>query len=57
MSGYDLTREYRVPVELVWRALTEADLVAACSTLVCRWCWSGLRPRRERRLSIAPERN
>ena len=29
MSGYDLTREYPVPIELVWRALTEADLVAA----------------------------
>ncbi|HEU4576999.1 MAG TPA: SRPBCC domain-containing protein [Polyangiaceae bacterium] len=29
MSGYDLTREYPVPIELVWRSLTEAELVAA----------------------------
>lgn len=29
MSGYDLTREYPVPIDLVWRSLTEADLVAA----------------------------
>lgn len=29
MSGYDLTREYLAPIELVWRSLTEADLVAA----------------------------
>lgn len=29
MSSYDLTREYPVPIELVWRSLTEAELVAA----------------------------
>jgi uncharacterized protein YndB with AHSA1/START domain len=29
MSGYDLTRKYPVPVEQVWRALTDPDLVAA----------------------------
>ena len=29
MSGYDLTCDYPVPIELVWRSLTEAELVAA----------------------------
>ena len=34
MSGYDLTREYAVPVAHVWRALTDPDLVA-------RWTVTG----------------
>jgi uncharacterized protein YndB with AHSA1/START domain len=29
MSGYDLTRELRAPIERVWQALTQPDLVAA----------------------------
>lgn len=29
MSGYDVTRELEAPIEHVWRALTEPELVAA----------------------------